>query len=460
MKPVITCATAIVLVAALNFDRPAYTASTQQIIGPAQAPVILRSGFIPLDCGALAAAKSPNLVDCWLDDFPAVAKAMVWVEANGQNELRLAWKDWPEWRKSDLRNVYAAAVKWRDGGMTHWTGTAVDSVPANLEAAWATDGYTVLDEQTAAWPIYVAHLGFSMAAELHSWVPWSLRDETAQELDDLLRSNKGQMFEPIGPPFTHATGYSVTNNATPTHPTVTYRFLIDQHLLTSTQRGTIDNVLSWARTNLWHFNGPPTPDNQYSTWQYTGAPPVARVLSGTIAVNNQYGDDPNLHHYTEGCYATTAFLIWLLRAANIPVENEWSSTVTCGHTMPYFPSIHSYLSHGDDPYDQLSQGAPIDSLLVTEPVWNAWFNTGNATTSCNNVGREPLELAIWYLPDYLVGQYCTDVLNGLDHEHGAVYADYKNLYTVAQLEEDDLWTRLPSRVPTTKAWQCAPLQTP
>ena len=169
----------------------------------------------------------------------------------------------------------------------------------------------------------------------------------------------------------------------------------------------------------------------------------------------EWADDyPNLKNWTAGCYGTTDFLVWVMRTVNIPARRR-QSLETCAHTMPHFPAENLYLSHGDDPYNSLSDANfPALYLLITAPTWKKWFETGDQQTSCDNVGRRPVELGVWYLGEYIVGQYCADVLNGRDHASGKVYEHYSKYYSVAQLEATQLWERLAAAAPTSGASQC------
>ena len=417
--------------------------------------VSFKSGYIPAECWYYKWIDSPFLLDCWLEHHPTIAGAIKWLNPDSRLPTT-TWPDWPDWRKDDLRKAYVAASEWYAGGMVTYTGTHVNDVPANLEAPWA--GPTVLDEDTAAWPIYVAHVAFSLAAEIRSWVPWSLRAYDAAELADLFRANPG-MFSITKPPFTVSTGYAVWGSVTPTHPAVTLEFLVQNGMIGGTPRATIARVLDWARWNMRHMMGHGNSDDIAMYVQYIGKTPMARMLSGTISTDPTL-NDPNVHHWTPGCYGTTDFLVWLLRVANIPVRSR-SDASTCIHTMPFFSAEKLYLSHGDDPYNALMHSAaPAGLLLVDQPTWHAWFETGNQTTSCNNVGRRNKEISLRYFSATLVGKYCADTLNGLDHASGEVYALYSEVYTVAELEAINLWTRLAAAVPTSTAFQCAPLQQP
>jgi hypothetical protein len=132
--------------------------------------------------------------------------------------------------------------------------------------------------------------------------------------------------------------------------------------------------------------------------------------------------------------------------------------------MPYFSGEKTYLTHGDDPYDQLALEAPIELLPIDAAKWHSWFDlrrpfpTTLTTPAVCNIGRRPVELSITYIPPFVVGKYCQDVLNGKTHANGQVFEIYSKWYTVAQLEAVDLWSRIAAKVPTTTAFQCAPLQ--
>jgi hypothetical protein len=57
----------------------------------------------------------------------------------------------------------------------------------------------------------------------------------------------------------------------------------------------------------------------------------------------------------------------------------------------------------------------------------------------------------------LMGQHCTDTINGFDHASGTVAATDTGS-TSCRSRGDPAWERLAAKVPTTTAFQCAPLQ--
>lgn len=455
---ILVCATPPVRTANVSLAKAVLNPNVLQHYKPKKQP--LKSGFIPQICQILA--NDAFLVDCWLQHFPEIAGTIRWEVPGRLASTTVAWPQWDESRKQDLRNAFAAATSWYNGGMVHYTGTAVDEVPANQEEPWIDITHkTVLDEHTQAWPLYVAHIAFSLAAEIHAWVPWSLRNYDQEALNDLFDSSPNMFTYTRGQNdyyYSIYPGYIVTHTSTPTHPIVTLKFLKANRLIGASPQQTIGLVLDWARNNLAHFFGPGTIDNWNQYWQYKGAPPVARVLSGTTTTDPTVGSMWATAHWTAGCYGTSDFLAWVLRVVNVPATRR-SSASTCAHVMPYFSGEKLYLSHGDDPYNALAKvGYPAGLLLINQSAWDAWFETGDFQTSCNNVGRRTVELAVWYLADYVVGKYCADTTNNKTHAEGEVYQVYSNAYSVEQLEATDLWGRLAAKVPTSTAYQCIPLQ--
>jgi hypothetical protein len=339
---------------------------------------------------------------------------------------------------------------WHQNGMTGFAGPDIGEPTANQEVL-ADDHWvmTVLDESTQAWPLYLAQVGHSLAAEIGGWVPWTLRNYTNDEMFEVLSAwVRYHYTSPAPNDYYHSVypGYVVYgSDVTPAHPTYLFPFLKNEGLVGATRGDTIAKVVDWSRWHLAHFLGALSPTNAEYHWQYRGLPPVSRTIEGTVLTDPQYGGAVGPYHWTAGCYGTTDFLRDLLRTVNIPVFKR-SSGQTCGHTMPYFSTEGRYLSHGDDPYNSLSRQltqVAADELLIDQPTWDQWFT--NAATPCANVGRRPPQLLLQYLSDTLTDKYCADTANGLDHASGTVYQDFSYHYTVAELEAATLWERLSQR---------------
>ena len=170
-------------------------------------------------------------------------------------------------------------------------------------------------------------------------------------------------------------------------PRWVYSWLRDSQLLGQTRNETITYVLERMRQNQSHFFGPSTFGNCAAVWPHRGYPPLSRIISGTIDVNNQsYGKE----HWTMGCHGSVGFLNAVLRVLNIPVLPVW----VCGHELAYFATEALYLDHGDDPYNLnvKSSTQPISLLFIDEATYGSRFspdatiNVPGAGTACNNVG--------------------------------------------------------------------------
>jgi hypothetical protein len=419
------------------------------------------SGYIPAECRELATSLSPMLLDCWLEHNPTVANAIIWEPAPGFPATPLlAWPNWSNTMKAELRQAWVNARTWHANGMVNFSGTFVEDPPPNQDFVQDGAQYfrTVFDAQTQAWPLYLATVAHSLAAEIGAWVPWSLRMYASETLEQLLSgfqmfrhdTNDGGAWDADYPGGYVLGGSSGREGVTPSHPTFTYPFLLQNSLIGASALDTIGRVLDWCRWNLSHYLGSFTPQNAEYHWQYRGAPPVRRIIEGTLLLDPQYAAAfPTPQHWTRGCRGTSSFLRSLLRAVNIPVIPMVSG---CGHLVPYFVTVQRYLSHGDDPYNSFAKANyPAEDLLLDEITFKSWFpfdpndpqNEANQATACQHVGKRVMDLAVWHFGDSILSYYCSDKANGFDHASGKVFAAFAPFgYTVADLEATNLWQRL------------------
>ena len=170
---------------------------------------------------------------------------------------------------------------------------------------------------------------------------------------------------------------------------------------------------------------------------------MTRVLDGTVQTSNpSFG----AMHRTAGCWGTTGLLRALLRVINIPCK----LVTNAGHAQPYFMADSRYLSHGDDPYNALTKATPptpASEILTDQAKFDAWFGAAVSNSDkLNNIGRRTRELAITYLPNYLLHAYCSDIANGRTHGNGQVFDTLSRNYTVAELEAQSLWTRMDAKI--------------
>jgi uncharacterized spore protein YtfJ len=92
--------------------------------------------------------------------------------------------------------------------------------------------------------------------------------------------------------------------------------------------------------------------------------------------------------------------------------------------LPHFSTHHLHLSHGDDPYNQLTFTDPqysMSELLLDQATYDNWFGSGvSDADKLKHVGKRTEELAIEYLPGYVLRAYCSDKANGKTHANGTV----------------------------------------
>jgi len=383
------------------------------------------STYTPQDVGEKE--KSPD-VNAWLTAHPVIAGAIVWQDAGGAH----TWSSWSAAQKTELRQAFDLA--WIRGSIP------VADVPPNQAVLADNDQATTILATSDAWAYFKAGVAQSLAQEIGQQLLWSIQSYSAAQLAELFDSR--EMFLWNASPA----GYridSMLGNLVPGPPARSYAFLGTGNLIGDTRLDTLALVVDWCRANLVHFTGGTTAANMQDQWQYRGFPPLTRVLDGTVQTSQ-----PGLGvmHRTAGCWGTVGVLRALLRAINIPVK----LVTNAGHAQPWFMADARYLSHGDDPYNQLTKATPpipAAEILIDSAKFDGWFGAGvSDTDKANNVGRRTRELAVTYLPNYLLHAYCSDITNGKGHGNGEVLATLSPNYTVAQLEAQNLWTRMDAKI--------------
>ncbi|SRR6266542_2009329 len=374
-------------------------------------------------------------LEAYLAANPSIASAIKW---NGKDSPGYAWERYPNWtalQKGELAKIYyQIRSAYRRSRVRVFPGLSEAPSFASLDQS----GLGTIYDHAVAWPYFLAYVAHSLVVEILGLVPWSLKSCSPEELDRLLTPT-GLYLRNTG------SEYLLDEAATPGDPVRMYQFLASNGFLRPNRRETIGCLLDWCRVNMRHWYGGFNPAVAMAYWQYNGYPPVERVLAGTTHV--QYG----FSHWTLGCVGTTGFLCAVLRTANIPIEPMGAG----GHSMPHFMSESLYLSHGDDPYDGMLTTIPpipIDRLFIDENTFLGWLGpTVAAATQSDNVARQPKELALEYLTDWILRLRCQDIAQGVtDHATSAVYTE-NNLrlfkyYTVAGLEAMNLWDRLDMKI--------------
>ena len=385
-----------------------------------------------------------ELFNKWLNENSKIANAIRW-QADGSkktiNGVSRAYNYWAKAKKLELSSTF-----WR---------ILLDLSPSLNEAPPSTvnleeDGtiFSTDLEPDYAWKYYLAYVANCLRVELDRLVHWSISKYNEKQLKILFDSRSFFIY------FRSLDVYSVLRrheflfnhgSATPGDPVRIYDFLDHEKLIGITRWGSVGRLLGWCRDNLFHFKDGNTPKNYQEHWQYKGYPPVERIISGTEHL------DLGFQHFTAGCWGTTGFLRTVLRTINIPVLLE----ERCGHALPHFAydAKHEfYLSHGDDPYNNLYRKSspkfpPLD-LIIDRYKFEDWFDKDlPEKIICNNVGRHALELAIEYLPTEILKVYCDDLTKGRTHETGRAYNEiFRDHISLKELEAYHFWERMKNKI--------------
>ena len=86
-------------------------------------------------------------------------------------------------------------------------------------------------------------------------------------------------------------------------------------------------------------------------------------------------------------------------------------------------------------------------IPINQTKFDAWFGAGvSEADKGNNIGRRTRELSITWLPNYILHKYCSDIAAGKTHANGEVFDTLSLNYTVAQLEAENLWSRMDAKI--------------
>jgi hypothetical protein len=378
------------------------------------------------------AAGGAHPLDTWLRARPSLGFHMTWNEAGHPSPYSV----WPRGMQQRLWAVYDGVLDGRSPTMPDpppnaWQARAGDA-PSAIHTAFGADH---------AREMYLTAMAHALALEVDRRVPWSLEDLNGDELDALLSSasmfwwNQDQQAYEISE-FDH--GWAV-----PAAPHTAWRFLQSQGLLRATRLDTVTAVVNWTR-RLTHFAGPVSRDNFFEHWGYEGDMPVARALTGTRYTGRAFRLVPgfdSVRNYTAGCHGTVGLLLSVLRAANIPTRPRSVSNDTFTHATMLFLSEDLALSHGDDPYSQMVEGANAADLLIDDETYDRWLGP-LATDPGRNIGRQALTLGVQRLPAIVLRAHGLDRQQGIAPDQSAVFAMFKGTFTMDELVAAGLWERL------------------
>ena len=288
----------------------------------------------------------------WLAEHKGVRDAIVWEDNTGAHKF-IAW---PSERQQEL---LIAVDEYLAGG-----SPLVPLDPPNVLSLSDTDFPSTALSSDDAWALFRAYVAHSLAVDISESVSWRLDDYSAADRARLLSSK--EMFRLVNGAYKLD---DVNGRAVPASPLVVRAFLFDAGIVADNRVDTIARLLNWCRNTLEHHLGPTAASSMQAAWQYRGWPPVSRVLAGTTDTDNPtFGQK----HWTAGCHGTCSFLRSVLRGVNLPA----TTALRVDHSLPHFTTDKIYLSHGDDPYSQISRAMPEingHSLMITQKDFDARF---------------------------------------------------------------------------------------
>jgi hypothetical protein len=355
----------------------------------------------------------------WLNKNTKVRDSIKWVAPNRKT---YSYKDWNEVETNQLDQMY-----------TEIASKGSYQTP-ELFFNYNPHGMPYLLSRDDAWTLFLVYIAQSLAVEISGKTKWSLTKYPQDWLDNLLSSAEVYSVNDKG---MYIILHEINGYITPGNPYFPYTLLQAEEMIGTSKSNTTAKLLEWCRQNLRHHTGGMTEENVKKTWQCNCYPPLTRMIFGTY--DERYPD--TLRHYTAGCHGTAGFLRWVLRTVNIPVKVlYWGD-----HRQVYFMSDYLYLSHGDDPYDQLvsTAGYPVDSIFVGLKEYKQVFS-GPETEKF--IGFKPKQLAVRHLPLYILKEHLEDIKEKRTHENSKVYETFHKIYTVADLEKERLWERMDQKI--------------
>ncbi len=407
--------------------------------------------------GAAGIDTGGAVLNCWLSMHAKVREAMIWQDVDMYgNVTEQDYDQWSAFMKDYLAVMFHHYTLWLESSATQFPAPPLPDPPANQKTLQDGQAPVTALQKIQAQVLYLQNVAHSLAVEIGGFVPWSLLHYYDDELEMLLASES--MFNAGEYASTHVnnpvpvtfTGYW-PREVTPSPPTTTFAFLVEENLVRPSHYDTIARLLKWGRENMYHYHGGSVVENMENHWHYRGHPPVERMIEGTLR------QDPaasKLQSWARGCHGTSFFFREVLRSVNIPVKPVWLPVTPNGggHRSPVFTTIDRMLSHGDDVYGVRFNIPSVDPdyiepdrLLIDHTKLLYWFNLSGNPDAGKNVGRQVYEIALDVLPDKLMELYCEDLAKGMSHGQGEVYATFDSFYTVSELEAMSLWQRLATK---------------
>jgi hypothetical protein len=404
-------------------------------------------------------------VDCWLKwAHPLIGNTIVWHNGPAPNQA-VMYHNWTWEQKAQLINAVSHYWYWFEYGyMPNWgdpypiDNTYGSDFPVNLGSPSSTD--TTIS-QADAWNYYIDSVALSLAAQLGHWYQWDVRfgtnifnwdlkylfDSEQMFAANYWAGNGTLLYRVVstwsGPDF------PIHGAVTLTSPMASLELLMRQQgLVRNSMDGTLYAALDWGRDNLAHFNGPPERSSEERVWQYSGLPPVLKMITGTVTTEipgQNWGDTGfGVQNWTMGCHGTSGFYKAVLRTVNIPVkaeDNTWHS----GMSFPMWPpwGVAGHITHSDQLYSRAFRdqnlGLPgenptttptsVSNLIVDDSEYNFWFDPAAVSWEQRvanvNRGEQRYVAFTQPVPTTLMMQlYCSDLAAGRSHANSRVYNEY------------------------------------
>ncbi|MFC2138578.1 T9SS type A sorting domain-containing protein [Bacteroidota bacterium] len=260
--------------------------------------------------------------------------------------------------------------------------------------------YTILEDDDA-FTVYISFVATSLYHEINGSFNWSILDFSDHSLNVLY--NWDQYFEITNNSITGIDEkYKITIQSTPAPPAyLKSEFIEEYNIIDESDLLTYAHILEYARDSFRHKGAPSGTDEyticqrQWDHWQYVGAPPMSRIIDGTIRES-----DGDFAHWTKGCQGTVAFTKWIGFMINIPVNQE-----LLPHAIAILPSIDSmFITHGDDILRYKNPDTEGRHMLVNKLHFYDFF--GNPDKVKKNLDRRPSEISLNTLNELLSDNYC------------------------------------------------------
>lgn len=200
-------------------------------------------------------------------------------------------------------------------------------------------GYFVEYSEDETSRIVAAKYAHAIWLDKNVILPWKLSDYSSSELRLLF--DKSEIFDGTD---RHA---SVSDH----DPSSLYSS--QKKFIKQDQTTTIFAILEDYRSDFRHgLNGEPNKE-------------VAQSITGLVSA-----DIDGFRVSYSGCHSMSKIIEYSLRNLNIPASEVFTRYGGGGHASVHFPTLDSYLLHGDDVYSAIKKTIPLEDLLMSEQEYS------------------------------------------------------------------------------------------